>query len=108
MSQNASFVQAILDDADDDGVRLIYADWLDEHDDPLGEFIRVQYALAQFDPDDLRRPQLEERERELLLAHGEMWSTSVRELLGNTTVYYPPRPRYAFHRGFVDEVHLSV
>jgi uncharacterized protein (TIGR02996 family) len=106
MSQNASLLQAILDDPDDDAVRLIYADWLDEHDDPLGEFIRVQYALVQLDPDDLRRPQLAERERELLLAHGEAWSAPVRELLPGARSY-PPRPRYAFHRGFVDEVDLN-
>ena len=47
MSQHAGFLRAILDDPDDDGVRLVYADWLDEHGQPeRAEFIRVQCELA--------------------------------------------------------------
>src|SRR5262249_49325190 len=38
-----SFLQAILDDPEADAPRLIFADWLEEHGDPRGEFIHLQY-----------------------------------------------------------------
>lgn len=49
------FFQAILDHPDDDELRLVFADWLDEQGDPRGEFIRLQIMLAQLDEDDPRR-----------------------------------------------------
>lgn len=41
MSDEAALLQAIRDHPDDDTVRLAYADWLEEHDDPRAEFIRL-------------------------------------------------------------------
>ena len=37
MSDEAAFLQAILANPEDDAPRLVYADWLDERDDALGE-----------------------------------------------------------------------
>jgi uncharacterized protein (TIGR02996 family) len=45
--EQAAFLRAILAAPEDDVPRLIYADWLDERDDPRGEFIRVQVELAK-------------------------------------------------------------
>jgi uncharacterized protein (TIGR02996 family) len=39
-------LRTILADPADDAPRLVLADWLDERDDPRGEFIRVQCRLA--------------------------------------------------------------
>ena len=47
MTHDESFLRAIREAPDDDGVRLIYADWLEERGDPRGEFIRGQIALAR-------------------------------------------------------------
>src|SRR5262249_9647341 len=52
VNQREAFLQAILDDPGDDAVRLVFADWLEEHDDPLGEFIRVQMQLDEMPDDD--------------------------------------------------------
>ena len=42
MSERAAFVSAILDNPADDTVRLVFADWLDEHGEPeRAEFIRA-------------------------------------------------------------------
>ena len=38
---------AVLEAPDDDAPRLAYADWLEEHGNPLGEFIRAQCELAK-------------------------------------------------------------
>lgn len=41
-------MRAVLENPFDDGPRLVYADWLDEHDSPeQAEFIRVQIELAK-------------------------------------------------------------
>ena len=47
-----AFLQRIRAYPDDDAPRLVFADWLDEHGDPRGAFIRVQLALAQLDTED--------------------------------------------------------
>jgi uncharacterized protein (TIGR02996 family) len=44
MSEQAAFLAAVLAAPEDDLPRLIYADWLEEHGDPRGEFIRLQVA----------------------------------------------------------------
>lgn len=46
MNEPKGFLHAIADNLFDDAPRLIFADWLEEHDDPdRAEFIRVQCEL---------------------------------------------------------------
>ncbi|MHB1426428.1 MAG: TIGR02996 domain-containing protein [Gemmataceae bacterium] len=92
-----AFLHDILAHPDDDAPRLIYADWLDEHDDPRGEFIRIQCALAQLSDEDPRRWPLEQRERELLHEHQAKWSPNGIDAVSCD-----------FRRGFVDEISMSV
>jgi uncharacterized protein (TIGR02996 family) len=42
MTPQEAFLKAIQEQPEDDGPRLMYADWLEERGDPRGEFIRVQ------------------------------------------------------------------
>jgi uncharacterized protein (TIGR02996 family) len=50
------FLAALRDSPNDNVARLVYADWLDEQDDPLAEFLRLEVRLAAGDlPDDERR-----------------------------------------------------
>lgn len=75
MNEAAAFHEAISSHLDDDGPRLLYADWLEERGDPRGEFIRVQCALARTDAKRSPREQidLEERQRNLLKAYSDLW-----------------------------------
>jgi uncharacterized protein (TIGR02996 family) len=67
-----SFLQSIIEAPDDDGPRLIYADWLDEHGEAdRAEFIRLQCAVAQLPAGDRRLSKLRSRERALRKAHPE-------------------------------------
>jgi uncharacterized protein (TIGR02996 family) len=50
MSPDDAFLADIIANPDDDNLRLIYADYLDERGDPRGEFIRVQIELARLAP----------------------------------------------------------
>lgn len=69
-------LQAVADAPDDDGIRLVAADWLDEHGYVArAEFIRLQIAVAQHNPyaDVLcgcdRCKELGRRIQELLMEH---------------------------------------
>jgi carbon storage regulator CsrA len=96
--EERAFLDAVLQTPDDEGIRLIFADWLEEHDDPFGEFIRTQCALAALPGDDERRPALEQREQVLWAEHAGTWRK-----------YLPLVLRSApFERGFVETVHLSI
>jgi uncharacterized protein (TIGR02996 family) len=68
--EEGAFLRAIFKDPDDDGLRLIYADWLEEQGDPRGELVRLQCLLLNLGLTDPRRPELEERARLLAAEHG--------------------------------------
>jgi uncharacterized protein (TIGR02996 family) len=94
MNQEEAFLQSICEDPDDDAVRLIYADWLEEHGKPeRAEFIRVQIELA-------RLPRWHPRWQQCL-AHQ-------RHLLAGDASGLPPLPEQVgwgqFGRGFVEGV----
>src|SRR5947209_2890007 len=76
MTSQAHFLQAILDDPEDDAPRLVFADWLDERGDPAlaprAELIRVQVELARGTAEPARHRALQAREKELL-AHARDW-----------------------------------
>src|SRR5258707_839019 len=97
MTEDQAFLASILERPDDDGPRLIYADYLDECGDPRGPFIRIQCALAKLSADDLRREGMEEGERFLLEAHRHLWSAPFRGLTS----------REDFPRGFVESVNIE-
>jgi uncharacterized protein (TIGR02996 family) len=83
---------------EDDVPRLVYADWLEEHNQPeRAEFIRVQCRLTRIDEYDPERPHLQWRERQLL--------TDARKKTWGELPVKPVKQR-AFRRGFIDEVSL--
>jgi uncharacterized protein (TIGR02996 family) len=47
MTDDRPFVDAILARPDDDGLRLVYADWLDERGDGRGEYLRLTLERAK-------------------------------------------------------------
>lgn len=82
---NAAFLQAILDQPDDLAVRLVYADWLEEHNDPdRAEFIRLQCG-------DFRT----KREKQLLDWHWDRWVQPIRNFIPRLT-----RNDIRFRHGF--------
>ena len=55
-----TFIDAIHKDRDNDSLRLIYADWLDERADPRAEYLRVQLAVAKLSIDHPVRAHVDE------------------------------------------------
>src|SRR5437588_11228665 len=102
MHDRHGFINAILANPEDDALRLIYADWLEERGDPAdaarAEFIRAQAELFSLADDDPRRPLLEDREHELLAEHESRW-------LGDWPRYVP---RWRFERGFLVEIETDT
>lgn len=94
----SAFLEAVRDAPDDDGPRLVYADWLDEQGDPRGEFIRVQCELARLPRDDPNRGELRARSDALQAEHVRTW---VRDLTPFVSAVH-------FRRGFVDGVTMTL
>ena len=92
--EQAAFLRAITDDPDDDTVRLIYADWLEEHGDDTDRaraaYIRLAIEKAGLPRRHHRRTRLQNEMNVLLQAHHRRW--------------FPRSPLLHFagrHRGFI-------
>jgi uncharacterized protein (TIGR02996 family) len=132
MNDREALLAAIAEAPEDDLPRLAYADWLDEHDDPLGEFIRLQIELEPLkvrrdDPrEELQRVQLMrrdeqglrarlpasalplvqklDREAELLRAHESVWLGEVASLKADAQARFNPE----FRRGLVASAEIGL
>lgn len=97
-----AFTAPILARYADDGPRLIYADFLDESDDPADQaraaLIRVQCALARLSADHPRRPALRATETDLLARFQSVWTAPLVGLV--TGVEY--------RRGLLDSVSVDA
>jgi uncharacterized protein (TIGR02996 family) len=97
MTRADAFLQAIIENPDDDTPRLVFADWLDENGEPeRAEHIRAQCALAGLADDDPRRPALAERAGRLERTHGASWRAALPRLAGVRWEH--------FGRGFIEGV----
>ena len=47
MTEDEAFIRTIVDRPGDDLPRLVYADWLDERDDPRGAYLRAELEWAK-------------------------------------------------------------
>src|SRR5437660_12362611 len=92
-----ALLQAVIEAPEDDGPRLVLADWLEEHGQPeRAEFVRTQVELARLEEWGPRRYDLAAREREFLAAHEAEWRRALPAFKG---------VRWgAFERGLVGSV----
>ena len=101
MSDEAALLAAIAADLDDDGPRLVLADWLAERGDPRGELVHLQLARAAMLAGDDRIKQTDKRIEELLDEHGDRWLGRLRELRQRDLAFH-------FHRGVIGAVRTSA
>jgi len=95
MDQNEALLEAIYANPDDDALRLVYMDYLQDRGDPRGEFISLQMKR-------LGRALTREEartERRLLAAHATRWVPA--EVLSKIQ-----RVTLRFERGFLARCHL--
>jgi uncharacterized protein (TIGR02996 family) len=93
------FLDAIFNRYADDRPRLMYADFLDDSGRPeRAELVRVQLALARLDADDSRRPELSDRQLELLNRNRAAWTAHLAGLVVSVD----------FRRGVPDSVSVDA
>ena len=91
-------LQAILEQPDDDAPRLVFADWLEEHGEPVrAEFIRRQCQLANVPEYDALWQQTYHRERQWLSGH----KMNLPEPALPEGLRWPP---FGYRRGFLSEL----
>jgi len=96
------FLAAILARPHDDGPRLVYADFLDDAGGPAdaarADLVRVQVALARLPDDHPRRPELADRQTDLLRRHRAAWAAPLAGLAAGV----------GFRRGVMDAVSVEA
>lgn len=116
MNTGEIILQDILKNPEDDGIRLIYADWLEEHGQELhAEFIRVQidnFHRSNQGKDSYLVHAVGNRELEILNIFPDFLRLDSEELddygwngTGSTDVEYDSGMKVIFRRGFITEVH---
>ncbi len=103
MTVHNALLEAILSAPEEDTPRLVYADWLQENDEPdRAEFIRVEIELARTPPlteaDERRRKSLLNRRAELLKVHRLRWLEPFLPFVREPT----------FERGFIDSLDVPA
>jgi uncharacterized protein (TIGR02996 family) len=99
MPHNEILLQALRVNPADDGLRLVYADWLEEHgESERAEFIRVDYALTHQRPHDPARRELEWRWWGLRRKHERDWLGNLRGSL----------KRWQFRLGLLEAVTITA
>lgn len=108
----AAFLEDICANPEDDAIRLIFADWLDDHDDAArAEFIRLQVRMAA---EGVRRDEDVFRELELLESHGGLWAAPVAAVFGSQRclVNYgwggTSGIEWGWRRGFIEMISMSL
>ncbi len=114
MTPEEAFLQDICEHPEDDTPRLIFADWLEEHDNPeRAEFIRLQCDLAGRDASDTEVKRLKARESGLIQQFGNQWLGRLHDL--GIRLEPDHSPRFSSHqfwhiarfeRGFIEKVSL--
>src|SRR5262245_35873201 len=87
MREGEALLRAVCAAPEDDAVRLVYADWLDDNGDPeRAEFIRTQIELSLLEETDEQFDDLKQRERELLATNAERWEAEALEGITSVTI----------------------
>src|SRR5438067_8198256 len=96
------FFHALQQDPDDDALRLVYADYLQDRGDDASaaraELLRVQVELAALSPLNRRAAELTVRQNELLAGWERVWLGDWADVMD----------RWAFRRGLVEAVQADA
>jgi len=102
MSDEAALLAAIRANPDEDTPRLVYADWLQEHDNASrAEFIRAQCQAFRLPRTDKERKKLEKKAEALFKANKAEWGGTVWKAFHSTK---PAVSHCHIERGFITSV----
>jgi len=106
-TEETALINAILKNRDDRTGYLVYADYLSERGDSLGDYIRASVELHALPPD---HPAWQERTTtEMADAHAEEWFAPLGELglRPETLGYFTPYAWQSLQRGVIEEVTID-
>ncbi len=81
-----AFLNAIKEEPDDNSLRLILADYLEERDDPRGTFLRCETEIASMDRFDDRIWDFKKQRDELWSLHRNEWLGSFASYVNHATL----------------------
>jgi uncharacterized protein (TIGR02996 family) len=107
MTSAHAFLEAIVENPDDDTTRLVCADWLDDHGDTdRAEHIRAQVELSRLADNDPRREALLKRARALEKTHRREWLRPLYEALDDPQCKQLGKDT-TFRRGFLEKLCIT-
>jgi uncharacterized protein (TIGR02996 family) len=108
-AEHQAFIAGILANREDDTGYLAYADYLTEHGDPLGDFIRLSVELDKLPPDSPEAREKNDRTGELMSAHSEEWFAPLGELGLRPEFYgtFMPWAWMSYRHGVIEEVTID-
>jgi uncharacterized protein (TIGR02996 family) len=108
-TEHTALINGILADRADDTGYLVYADYLTEHGDTQGDFIRLCVELAKLPPDSAEAHEKNRRVNELCSAHAEQWFAPLGELGLRPEFYgqFTPWLWLSSERGVVEQVTID-
>jgi uncharacterized protein (TIGR02996 family) len=80
MNEHDQFLSALLENPNDQTMRLVYADWLEDRDDPRAEYLRLHSRYKEIPSDSVQRSELHRRLLELLPTLPPWWLAIVTGL----------------------------
>lgn len=114
MSDEIAFLKAAQAQPDDDTLRLVYADWLEEQGrTSQAQFVRLQVRRSQLDLFDPDRPGLLQEEARLLQKHKRYWNGRVHRALHVRGLHGLIDSRrgairtWHYHRGMIERVAVT-
>jgi uncharacterized protein (TIGR02996 family) len=79
MNKHEDFLHAVCENPDDEMLRLLFADWLEENgEEERAEFIRLQIEIDRL-PDGKNKQKIRSRETELLKKYKDEWAAPFRQ-----------------------------
>src|SRR5262245_31190113 len=78
MTEDEAFIRAIREMPEEETIRLVYADWLDERSDPRAAYLRAEAEWAALQPTDEQYHPLFRRISQLAALEPEWFATVSR------------------------------
>lgn len=79
-AEEEAFIRVIRERPDDDAARLVYADWLDDRDDPRAAYLRAEAEWAALRPADEQHRPLYRRVSQLAAGLDPEWFAAVSQV----------------------------
>lgn len=89
MTDELAFLAAIADQPDDDTVRLVYADWLEERSDLRAQYVRLEVERQRLKANSKKRLDLTDRLEQLRSKAAPGWLSRI-DRVGRFAVCWPP------------------